>query len=447
LAISAQLAAANKILLQKRKAAQEARRAAGLPVGVYEETATSSPHENNDVNTSHLPDRKAAVSPDQQQAETAVFDSWEIRNATQELARRRRLAGIELDRGKKENGPEPDWYARANQVRQQLETPAGDVAQGEEGTAFLPETVKAYPSVLVAIYRAGLATVGRVWKLAQAIDKGDDPDQQSGKVYLEKLRAILTDDDSPHRIFTWRRLRQIVDEGDGICWDHDKKDGRLFLYAPGRIMTILEAERLKGRPVELPTAALLDGIQKTKAHFCTSFDSGRKEENPITREKKRELTGCPESTQRTYDEITGNKIKRNFEIVGTYTPDLLHATAWQHGGAFTFVDFQGKLGRERKKYVARRLPNSYAGAHVTAAKGRQKKINRAIDLVNPRERGNGRDVDRLYYQDAAAAAKAYDRDSSHDVFYTHSTALGRTAARPSKLQGVLLWGRLSPGPH
>jgi hypothetical protein len=319
-----------------------------------------------------------------------------------------------------------------------------DVTESPE-TAVIPDTLRAYPTLLIAFLRADMATVGRVYKLAQAIDRGDNPAQQTGWLYVDELRAVLADDDSPHRLFSWRRLRQILGEGEGVCWTRDD-DGRLWLRGAARVAQALECERLNGHPVDLPTAPLLDGIQATKAHFYAAWHSGRRDASPMTRETIEQLTGIPPSTQRLYEDVAGIGTQQNYEIVDEYTPELLRATAWEHGGAFRYVDWQGKVGKRQTAYVARRLPNSFGAAHEAAAKGRQKKINRAIDLVDSRGRGTGRDVDRLYYQDAAAAAKAYGKDSSHDVYFEHEQALDRTAARPSKLRGVMLWGRLSPIP-
>jgi hypothetical protein len=78
--------------------------------------------------------------------------------------------------------------------------------------------------------------------------------------------------------------------------------------------------------------------------------------------------------------------------------------------------------------VAWRLPNSYDGCHSPGPKGRQKKINRQIDLVNQRAQGNDRPAsaarvggdgkpERLFFESGGAAAKAYNRAGHFDAFW------------------------------
>ena len=134
-----------------------------------------------------------------------------------------------------------------------------------------------------------------------------------------------------------------------------------------------------------------------------------------------ELTGIPGRMQCLYEKITGTGKQRNIAIGERHTEASVQTRAWTQGGAiFDFIDHHGRQGPAKRHYIAWHLPNSYTGCHEKLQKGRQRKINKRIDLVNIRARGNSVGVDqikRVFHDGASEAAKAYGRDSEKDAYW------------------------------
>jgi hypothetical protein len=272
-----------------------------------------------------------------------------------------------------------------------------------------PASLKVYPGILLGMLERGLEAAGRVWLLLQYLDE-----RGSGWIPVEQARQQLTGQESQLRICSWRNLRGLLQRGEGIFWQRDNA-GRIWLRGAGKVAAIVESGRLQGRPVELPLMALLGGVGGVRAHFYASFHSGRKNSNPISRAKLAKLTHVPARTQRTYERAAGVRSRPNLAVGEAYTKERMQERAWQHGRAtFELADYRG---HPDQSYIAWRLPNSYSGCHAQRPKGRQRKINRQIDLVNSVAQGNGRPVCRLFYRNGAAAGKAYNRDKSRDAYW------------------------------
>jgi len=178
--------------------------------------------------------------------------------------------------------------------------------------------------------------------------------------------------------------------------------------------------QLEGNPVAIPVKGLLKGIKAVRAHFYASFHSGRKTNNPISREKLRTITSVPERTQLDYETTANITTQKNMAIGERYSQTQTHERAWLHGkAAFHFVDINGFQGKAGRDYVAWHLPNSYTGPHVTCCKGRQKKINRRlVDLVMQGMRGNGREqVDKVFWPHGAAAGAAHTKNQTQDAYW------------------------------
>jgi hypothetical protein len=276
-----------------------------------------------------------------------------------------------------------------------------------------------------------LEAAGRIWLLLQYLDP-----QGRGWLELDDVRRQLTGKKSPLRVYTWRRLRQLLDQGEGIFWTRDNRE-RIWLRSAAKTAAALSVERLSGRPVGLPIPVLLGGIQNVRAHFYASYHSGRRDSSPISRQTLRELTGVPERTQYEYEQTAGVSSRHNIAIGEQYTTENAQERAWQHGRAsFQFIDTEGKQGgRPNREYVAWHLPNSYEGPHCQRSKGRQKKINRELaDLVTKLAQGNGRgQVERIFWPHGAAAGKAYNRSPLTDTYWPG----GKTRLRQGGLWHVL----------
>lgn len=276
--------------------------------------------------------------------------------------------------------------------------------EAEPAAEPLPQFIKAYPTLLTAFLKHQLAAPGRVYLLMRALDS-------NGRGWLDvaQLRYRLTHNASTWHVCGWRRLRQILQQGEGVLWQRDG-NGRIWLYNPARILMKLENGRLQGRPVAMPIKPLLGGIQQVRAHFYASFHSGRKRSNPISRITLAAATGVQtEASQRTYEKVARIKKQFNMAVGERYNKTHSEARGWHHGTAvFDFIDHHGRQGPEKRHYIAWQLPNSYEGSHQQVARGRQKKLNQQIDLVTQQARGNGL-RGRLFYGDGAKAARAYNR--------------------------------------
>jgi hypothetical protein len=281
--------------------------------------------------------------------------------------------------------------------------------------------------------REHLEAAGRIYLLLYHLDP-----QGRGWLSVDYARHQLTANSSPLRVCGWRRLRQILHQGEGIFWHRDHQQ-RLWLRGPHRIAQKLDLDRLEGQRINLPAKALLGGIQVVRANFYAAFHSGRRKSSPLSRECLKGITGIPDRTQRTYDHISNTKRERNMAIGPRYTPISAENQGWQRGrGMFRFVDSQGQQGTPKREYVAWHLPNSYTGPHSTRCKGRQKRINRRLtDLVRKGMRGNSPEqVEKLFWPNGAAAGRAYNRNGENDAYWPQNRA---------DREACLLWRVLAGG--
>ena len=302
----------------------------------------------------------------------------------------------------------------------------------------LPDTVRAYPSLLAAARRGGRVPLMRLYLLCKALD----PDG-SGVVSLGQVKQYYTLKDSPYRVFTPRRLRQVLGQGVGLFWDRHTDD-RLWLRSPDKIAAGLGVDHIAGAPVALPVWPLLDGHHEAAAAFHAAWLTTRGDDpNPISRQTITSITGACKSSQIAYDVTASIQARRNIGIVGNATKDQLQDAAWRYGHAFKFKDHAGRVGRRGWVYVAINLPSSYQSPYATLPKGRQRRINAALHDLVSMGRGKCDDtIQRIYHGDGATAADAYNRNPGHDHYYRHGAGLKPTAARPPKLEGVGLWAVL-----
>lgn len=272
-----------------------------------------------------------------------------------------------------------------------------------------------YPSLGFAVCRSRQSTSYRVWLLSRHLDTDG-----RGWIGIKTLRAEWP--------FSWRRLRQILNDGQDSFWNWNKDQERLWLFGVVQVARQLRVNKLKGRPVLLPVSILFGGIGVFRAHLYASWHSGRNQ-SPITRTKQEELSGISERTQRHYCRVAGIRRQKNIVVGETFSQTAFQECAWRYGrGAFKFTDRQGKLGRAGESYVAHNMPNTYIGPHRQTAKGRQRKVNRKLkDLVIKRAQGNiSETVNRLYYSDGRAAIRAYNRVPYIDAHWPLVVEKGET---------------------
>lgn len=280
------------------------------------------------------------------------------------------------------------------------------------------DSIKLYPDIALGMLRQEKSAAGRIWLLLRYLDQAGQ-----GWVTVNEARQQLTRKEADLRAVGWRQLRNLLHEGEGLYWHRDKE--RIWLWGVARVGAALNVERLTGLPVALPVKHLLKGMMAANAHLYASFHSGRKSNKPISREALAKVSGIAPRMQRLYEEITGTEKKRNIAIGEAHTPASMESRAWtQHGMVFVFIDHYGRQGPAKQRYIAWHLPNSYTGSHAKLQKGRQRKINKRIDLVNIRARGNDVGVGqrkRLFHDGAAKAVDAHECDDQIDAYWTSET--------------------------
>jgi hypothetical protein len=335
-----------------------------------------------------------------QNAARPVEKNWSLINAQTELRRRRREEGIANLNSHRTAISETSPVAHKSSVAP------------KKTSSLDSRTILVHPTILLAMLRQHQEAPSRAWLLLRVIDADG-----RGWLDVEHIRHCLTAKGSPLRIYGWRRLRQLLKQGEGVFWQRDKD--RLWLNGAHKVAYKLDLERLQGFPVELPVQALLGGIQAVRAAFYAAFHGGR-DSKPISRDTLHELSGVPSRTQLEYERVAHVERSRNVAIGERYTTENLQERAWHHGRAvFRFVDKRGRQGRAGGEYVAWNLPNSYRTEYQRRSRGGRKRINRKLaDLLKKGIAGNDeRAVEKLFFPNGALAVRRYNRDPECDAYW------------------------------
>lgn len=224
----------------------------------------------------------------------------------------------------------------------------------------------------------------------------------------------------------WRQLRNLLRQGEGIFWHRDKE--RIWLHSLAKTAKALGVTRLTGKPVKMPVSALTGTIGDTRAHLYAAFHSShtadKNTNSPISRHTLAILSGVGATSQRHYEAKTKVRAQANYavgDVCQGADDEKGKERAWQVGRAlFRLRDINGRHGKAGRMYWAWRLPNSYAGPHQKAPKGRQRRVNRELrDLVMQGMPGNGGETvtrqtvsQRRYFENGHQAAKVWNRQPS-----------------------------------
>lgn len=289
----------------------------------------------------------------------------------------------------------------------------------DQGDQLGGRVATVYPTLAAAFMASKSAAAGRLWVLLRAWD-----DHGRGFYDLDQVYQAFAVEGSPWHIGTRRRIQQLLKEGAGLFWTlRGRKGGRyhsLQLHGVATVAAAFKVGRLAGSPVKVPVADLLGGMHRVRAALYSAvltLRDGGKGPRPVTRQTLARMTGAAASTQRTYTRTAGIEARPNFVILDT-------------GGD---VEARPNFIYRHNK-LARRMANSYTVPSEPAGVGRQRKINRALNLVITEARGYRpeNDFTRLYHTTAGQAARAYGRDYHHDHYWPK----GKTAA------GGRLWNML-----
>jgi hypothetical protein len=305
--------------------------------------------------------------------------------------------------------------------------------------ASLPATVRAYPTLLNAATKAKQASAMRVYLLLRAYDEAG-----RGVIDIGDVRSLLTAKTSPWRVFGWRRGRQILNAGEGVFWRRTNAD-TLYLNSPARIIDGLGCGRLRGMPVDLKVKSLVGSMELVRAHFYTSFESGRPGDKPLSYAALADITGVSIRSQTTYNKLLKRKTRSNIVNTGLpYNHENIYALSQKYNRSiFCFTDYNGiQTDKAGAKTCAYRIADTRNRIHTQApTKGRTSKNNRKINLVKPTPtRGNSFKAVRTIHSDADAASAAYASDQTIDRTYPLESRLQPKATRRSKYQGVMIWG-------
>lgn len=255
-----------------------------------------------------------------------------------------------------------------------------------------PTHLRVYPDIALGILQQQQTASGRIWLLLRVVDT-------SGRGWLaeEDVRHALTSKRAPLKVCSWRYLRLLLAQGNGLFWE--RRNGRLWLRSRAKVAAALGIQRLQQKPVALPVSVLTARIGTLRAHLYATFHSSRADASqataPISRAALTEITSVAPRIQRRYEKRARVRQQRNFAVGEIETAVSREKLAWQHGHAlFTLVDHQGQRGRPGRPYLAWQLPNSYVGPHVRQAAGQRKRLNRQLtDLWKNGSTGNGQPED------------------------------------------------------
>ena len=274
-----------------------------------------------------------------------------------------------------------------------------------------------HPSVFIhsemamAVLREGSVGPARLWWLLRHRDDG------TGRLTRDTVKAQFAG-----RIGGWRRIRQLLCEGDGLFWRWDGKC--VWLRSLTKVAAELGITRFATEPVALSIEKLLGRIAQVKAHLYAIFHISR-DATPISRATLRDISSISASGQRNYEAATGIRPESQFALL----PQSTEEAAWQHGSAaFSFIDHLGKHGKRGQRWTARQLPNSYsAPAKKQNHKRRKRRLNRKLaDLSNLGTTGNGwRKIEPVYGVSGQASQASYFRGADRFWYVGLSADDGR----------------------
>jgi len=247
-------------------------------------------------------------------------------------------------------------------------TAAQPVISAQPAAAIFPESISYFPSVAVQATRTTGARGGyRLYLLAKALDEPGE-----GKIKRDDLHAY-----ADHLGVSLRNWQRWINEARALDLLTDVQAGQakggdwyFIIASHARAAYVLKCETIGTRKANMP-AALLIG-EGWRAHVWAAYEKLFRE-RPVTREKLKELTNVPVSTQRYRDNQAGVKRVRSY-AKSTISADQISGMKEysQHKGIF--VRHDGVLSWH--------LPNSYIVSHATiGTRGRARKANKILSML------------------------------------------------------------------
>lgn len=323
----------------------------------------------------------------------------------------------------------------------------------DDATAPPEPAIAIFGHLLDRLQREGLEGVGRVWLLLRFLDR----QRGEGRVSLALARHMLTSKHSTYKCLSWKRLRQLLNEGEGVFWHRDEERNHIYYHAEARVAQTLGLTTIRGWAVKIPVRELCGSITAVRAIFYDAFHSSRGDgfNKPITRYILNERGNGDSRTQRKYEQIRGIQRQASFATLGQY--DKL---TWRQaqaadkeaevrfgGPAFIYVDYKGILGENPHRlrrvshqqhwhniYIMRQIGNAYQGTLPTVKRGRRwtnLKLKHLCNSMLPTGSFAVEDFptpDAKLYHDTAEAALAVigDRRRERPSYWPRSGAQGQS---------------------
>ena len=308
-----------------------------------------------------------------------------------------------------------------NSIKSQAAT-----SQAATSQAAISQVVRCYPDIALAAKKQGSGRAFQTWLVIAHLDQGQ------GDIAEDRLIDLTT---AAGSVYRWskpgisrtnarRQARRRVNDAIKAGYLTRGTNGRLYRLAAAKVAILLGLDRIDTRPVDLPLEVVAGTAGQFNAAIYAAWLAGRNNpDKPISREVIAAKTAVPERTQRHYDQVAAIDVTPNIALAGRPSPTASQDHAWQHGRAsFEFTDYNGRHGPAGRIYLAHRLPNSYRTKLRDGHNGRYRSVKKRFNktLSNPNNKGDRERlnrVDRLYHDNGAAAARAYNRQPETAVYW------------------------------
>lgn len=409
--LSPEIIAANAKLEALRRAFQQERAAVAGETAVSSSSSVVLAAAGNNNGRAQQTAVSSSFDPAPPQTAVSSTITWHLKNA-------------EADRQRRQPRPQTAVSGPVAISVQEPVKPAKTAVSAPLPLDGITE-IKVWPGLASALKKAGYAPHYRLYLAAQLLDETGN-----GRVYVSDIRSSFTEKKNGRYLFTWRRMRQILNDGDGILWNWNRRTNKIFLRSPQHMAKTgaLDLPRV-GRAVLLPAAVLFSGQGKFNAHIHAAWLAAHGDEDkPISQAAIEAATAVSERTQRHYNHVAGVQRQKNIEIGEKHTELSEEQTAWRYGhNSFEFIDYHGRQGERNGRYRARQLPNSYKRRHHRANKGRQRKINQNLAHLVKKRSGAAAADERLkkrYHANGAAAAKSFNRHPDQPTYWQSNECAG-----------------------
>lgn len=213
---------------------------------------------------------------------------------------------------------------------------------------------RAYPAINVAATEQKRIAELRVWYAARFIH--NQAGMTVGNIGVDELESAICDKESLYYFFSKRRLQTILKKGQGEFWEVN--NDRVYFKNPAKIAYLLNTN-LYGFRLDIPFL-LLTTHSTARAAFYRSYEDGRRNNDPLSRQRQEEVSGVPSRTQRHYDAQLGAKEIENFLVAhldgkpaeyNKYNLERVRLALGDDRPLYSWTDKKGKLGVTGKKYI------------------------------------------------------------------------------------------------